>query len=118
MKIALKLLIILSFFYVLGFAGEGEQVVLKIEGDMCQKCADSLSTTLKNVEGVTAVKISLENKNAVIEHQKVTLAALQEAMTNAGYVVDKEKNSVKDYCNKEQCMGNQSCCQAGVESKK
>jgi copper chaperone CopZ len=117
-KVIVNLLLILGVFCTFGYAGEGEQITFKIEGDMCTKCADSLRTALKGVEGVTAVTISLEYKNAVVEYTSVTLAALQHAMIEAGYVVNKENNTVKDDCNEENCMGNNACCPAGVEKKK
>jgi copper chaperone CopZ len=110
-KIIIALLLTLSVLSIQGIAGDNEEATISIEGDMCKMCADSLSTVLKNVEGVTSVKVCLEEKQAVIEHKEVTLAKLQEAMTTAGYVVDKEKNSVKDKCNKENCAAQKSCCQ-------
>lgn len=62
--------------------------VLDIEGMMCQHCVAHVNKALSGVEGVEAVEVSLENKNAA-----VTLAAdvsdevLVKAVVDAGYEV-------------------------------
>lgn len=62
--------------------------VLDIEGMMCQHCVAHVNKALSAVEGVEAVEVSLENKNAA-----VTLAAdvsdevLVKAVVDAGYEV-------------------------------
>lgn len=62
--------------------------VLDIEGMMCQHCVAHVNKALSGVEGVKAVEVSLENKNAA-----VTLAAdvsdevLVKAVVDAGYEV-------------------------------
>lgn len=62
--------------------------VLDIEGMMCQHCVAHVNKALSGVEGVEAVEVSLENKNAA-----VTLAAdvsddvLTKAVVDAGYEV-------------------------------
>lgn len=62
--------------------------VLDIEGMMCQHCVAHVNKALSGIEGVEAVAVSLENKNAA-----VTLAAdvsdevLVKAVVDAGYEV-------------------------------
>lgn len=62
--------------------------VLDIEGMMCQHCVAHVNKALSGIEGVEAVEVSLENKNAA-----VTLAAdvsdevLVKAVVDAGYEV-------------------------------
>ena len=62
--------------------------VLDIEGMMCQHCVAYVNKALSGIEGVEAVEVSLENKNAA-----VTLAAdvrddaLVKAVVDAGYEV-------------------------------
>ena len=62
--------------------------VLDIEGMMCQHCVAHVNKALSGIEGVEAVEVSLENKNAA-----VTLAAdvaddvLTKAVVDAGYEV-------------------------------
>lgn len=62
--------------------------VLDIEGMMCQHCVAHVNKALSGIEGVEAVEVSLENKNAT-----VTLAAevsddvLTKAVVDAGYEV-------------------------------
>ena len=59
---------------------------LKIEGMMCPRCVAHVEKALSAVEGVSAVEVSLQDKQAV-----VTLAAevadqvLLDAVTEAGY---------------------------------
>ena len=63
--------------------------VLDIEGMMCQHCVAHVNKALSGIEGVEAVEVSLENKNAA-----VTLAAdvsdevLVKAVVDAGYEVN------------------------------
>lgn len=60
--------------------------VIAIEGMMCQMCVKHATKALAAVEGVDAVEVSLENKNAVVTMSKdVPAEALAAAVTEAGY---------------------------------
>jgi copper chaperone CopZ len=59
---------------------------LKIEGMMCPKCVAHVKNALEKVEGVTAVTVSLEKKNAVVSGS-ADAEALKNAVIEEGYEV-------------------------------
>lgn len=59
---------------------------IKIEGMMCQHCVKAATKALEGVAGVTAVTVSLEDKQAVVE-SSATDEALTAAIVDAGYEV-------------------------------
>ena len=59
---------------------------IKIEGMMCQHCVKAATKALEGVVGVTAVTVSLEDKQAVVEGT-ATDEALTAAIVDAGYEV-------------------------------
>lgn len=59
---------------------------IKIEGMMCQHCVKAATKALEGVSGVTAVTVSLEDKQAVVEGT-ATDEALTAAIVDAGYEV-------------------------------
>ena len=59
---------------------------IKIEGMMCQHCVKAATKALEGVAGVTAVTVSLEDKQAVVEGS-ATDEALTAAIVDAGYEV-------------------------------
>ena len=62
------------------------QKVIAIEGMMCQMCVKHATKALAAVDGVEAVEVSLEKKNAVLTLSKdVPAEALAAAVTEAGY---------------------------------
>ena len=67
--------------------GETEmKKTISIEGMMCMHCAKTVEKALAATEGVTAVQVSLEDKQAVVEGS-ATDEALTAAITEAGYEV-------------------------------
>lgn len=62
--------------------------VLDIEGMMCQNCVAHVNKALSGIEGVEAVEVSLENKNAAVTlAADVSDDALVKAVVDAGYEV-------------------------------
>ena len=62
--------------------------VLDIEGMMCQHCVAHVNKALSSIEGVEAVEVSLENKNAAVTlAADVSDDALVKAVVDAGYEV-------------------------------
>lgn len=59
---------------------------IKIEGMMCQHCVKAATKALEGVAGVTAVTVSPEDKQAVVEGT-ATDEALTAAIVDAGYEV-------------------------------
>jgi copper chaperone len=66
-----------------------DTVVLAIHGMTCGGCVRSVENVLRGVDGVHAVRVSLEQGNAVVEYDvgKANLAALKSAIEGAGYEV-------------------------------
>ena len=64
-----------------------EPLPLNIGGMTCGGCVKSVTRILENTEGVAKAKVSLENKNAVIEFDpaKTNPAALIEAVEDGGF---------------------------------
>ncbi|WP_330998033.1 heavy metal translocating P-type ATPase [Pectinatus haikarae] len=61
---------------------------IMIEGMSCGHCTGRVEKALQQVDGVDSVKVSLENKNAVVSAgENVTADVLKNAVTNAGYDV-------------------------------
>ena len=62
--------------------------VLDVEGMMCAKCQAHVQKALEGIEGVTAVSVSLEDKQAsVTMDNEVADEALCQAVAEAGYEV-------------------------------
>ena len=61
---------------------------LSVEGMMCQNCVKHVTKALTGVEGVSDVRVSLEEKKAFVEAApSVSDAALKAAVEDAGYTV-------------------------------
>ena len=61
---------------------------ISIEGMMCDNCKKHVEKALNSIEGVTSVKVSLENKNAIIEcNLDVSDETIKETVKEAGYEV-------------------------------
>lgn len=62
--------------------------VLDVEGMMCAKCQAHVQKALESVAGVTAVEVSLEEKQATVTMEsEIADEKLSEAVTEAGYEV-------------------------------
>ncbi|MDE6603601.1 MAG: heavy metal translocating P-type ATPase [Lachnospiraceae bacterium] len=62
--------------------------VLDVEGMMCGKCQAHVQKALEGIDGVTAVEVSLENKQATVTMDKeIADETLGSAVTEAGYEV-------------------------------
>jgi copper chaperone len=64
-----------------------ENVVLQVEGMSCGHCVNSVEDALKNLG--TAAKVDLASKSVSVDfdENKVTLAAIKEAIEDQGYDV-------------------------------
>lgn len=64
------------------------KTTLSIEGMMCGHCQATVEKTLKGVQGVSEVVVSLEDKNAVVTaDESVSADTLKNAVVDAGYEV-------------------------------
>ena len=67
---------------------EMKEFTIKIEGMACGHCTARVEKALKEIEGVTEVAVSLEEKNAVVKaNDNVTEEVLKKAVIDAGYEV-------------------------------
>lgn len=68
---------------------QGETMLtLQVEGMSCANCVRHVTHALESVDGVSNVKVSLEDKQATLDAQpQVTHEALQQAVADAGYSV-------------------------------
>ena len=61
---------------------------LTVEGMMCQNCVKHVTKALEGIEGATGVKVTLEDKKAVVcVPETVTDEMLKAAVVDAGYEV-------------------------------
>lgn len=62
-------------------------VTIRIEGMHCQNCAASVEKKLKATEGVQAVRVSFEKKEAWVkfDDQRTSVAKLREVINSTGF---------------------------------
>ncbi len=71
-----------------GNNNNGAKKVISIEGMMCQHCVNHVTKALEAVDGVSNVKVNLEQKNAVLTaNDTVSNDVLTKAIVDAGYEV-------------------------------
>ncbi len=61
--------------------------VMLVEGMSCQHCVKAVTDALTALEGVSNVKVDLENKKVEVEGENLVEASLKEAVEDAGYDV-------------------------------
>ena len=62
------------------------KTVLTVEGMSCGHCVKYIKETLEALDGVASVTVSLENKEAVIEHDNtVSFEDLKRVVKETGY---------------------------------
>ena len=67
---------------------KNNQIVIRIDGMMCQHCAARVKSVLSSLDGVSDVAIDLEAKTATVTASEAfDLAAAHAAITGAGYTV-------------------------------
>jgi copper chaperone CopZ len=68
-------------------AGNTKEMTLPVEGMSCNSCVASVKSTLKPMEGVEKVAVSLVDRNATITYnpEKITPAQIQKAINELGY---------------------------------
>ncbi|HFD38655.1 MAG TPA: copper-translocating P-type ATPase [Anaerolineae bacterium] len=73
----------------IGYDVPTAQVDLPITGMTCANCANTIERTLKRLDGVVAVTVNFASERASVEYLPgvVSLAAIQQAIRDAGYDV-------------------------------
>lgn len=66
--------------------------IIRIEGMSCQHCVASIENAVGTLEGVEAVTVSLDNKNAAVsfDENQVEISKIYEAIEEIGFDVVKE----------------------------
>jgi copper ion binding protein len=69
--------------------GAGEPLVLHVEGMTCQHCVMAVKKAVSAIPGVKAVEVDLEKKTVTVscDDREVSVDAINEAVTKAGYTV-------------------------------
>lgn len=62
-----------------------QTIELDITGMTCDHCVRSVTNALKDVPGVSAVTVSLERKEAIVEGEGLDVAALVAAVAEEEY---------------------------------
>lgn len=65
---------------------EENKMTLKIKGMMCEHCKAHVEEALKRVDGITSVRVDLQNGTAEVEGSAAK-ESMEEAVKNAGYEV-------------------------------
>ncbi|XP_078602292.1 copper-transporting ATPase 1-like isoform X1 [Branchiostoma floridae x Branchiostoma japonicum] len=67
--------------------GEQKKVKIKVEGMTCNSCVESIEKVMSSVEGVKTIKVSLEDKEAVIDFdpQQTDPTLLRDGIDNMGF---------------------------------
>ena len=61
---------------------------IKIEGMSCQHCVKAVTQALNSLPGVSGVRVSLEDREAVFEStEEVDMELVRKAVEDAGYRV-------------------------------
>lgn len=97
MKKIINVLIVLNGITVYGTAW-AETACFEVQGMTCATCPVTVKTAIKKLKGVTEVKTSLEEKNAIIDFdiQKTNSAEIKRAIENSGYkAVPQECKKIK-----------------------
>ncbi len=67
---------------------------IKIQGMTCEHCAKAVIQALSEVEGITNVRVSLENNEALFESSdQVDMEKVHKAIDEAGYKVIGTQNA-------------------------
>ncbi len=66
--------------------------IIRIEGMSCQHCVASIENAVGTLEGVEAVTVSLDNKNAAVsfDENQVETSKIYETIEEIGFDVVKE----------------------------
>ncbi len=61
---------------------------IKIQGMSCQHCVNAVTKALSDLDGISSVKVSLENNDAVFDSSSpVDMEKVKKAVEDAGYKV-------------------------------
>lgn len=64
-----------------------QEIVLNIEGMKCEGCSNRLTNILENIDGVTSVNVSLEDKKVELEidENEISIEEIKDEINEAGF---------------------------------
>lgn len=72
------------------FGKDKVKKIVYIDGMHCMHCSKAVESALKSIDGVSSVKVDLENKNAVVSAKTdIDDALIKNAVSDAGFTVQK-----------------------------
>lgn len=88
-------LLIMAVILTFGMAtvsAANRTVTIRIEGMHCKNCAASVEKKLKATDGVQAVRVSFEKKEAWVkfDDQKISVAQIREVINSTGFKAAEE----------------------------
>ena len=100
-----KLFLIMSLLVIVGCKGEVKKTDITISTAQCGMCENSISNTLKSVDGVKKVKVDLATKVATVifDPTVVQVENLESAISNAGYQANETSANAEVYKNLPGC---------------
>jgi copper ion binding protein len=64
------------------------KTILNVNGMTCEHCVKHVKEALEGITGVSAAKVNLKKKNALVKHEDtVSLDAMKAAVVEAGYEI-------------------------------
>ncbi|MCG3120957.1 MAG: hypothetical protein ALAOOOJD_03878 [bacterium] len=86
-------------------AGNVTQTTIKVPTIQCGSCVSHVEEALKGVDGVSTIKVNLETKIAEVNFDpvKTNLAAMEKAISMAGYDANDTKSDPAAYAELDAC---------------
>lgn len=74
--------------------------MIKVDGMTCNNCVETVTNTLKSINGVDNVNVSLEKAQASVsfDEEVTSLAILKKAIENAGFEIPKPVHGEDGNC--------------------
>jgi copper ion binding protein len=111
--VAIVTLVIMGVLFLSG-TPKVESAVIPVVGMSCDGCVAKISNTLRDLDGVKEVNVSLNEKVARVKYDAavVNVPAIEKAITNLGYAID--ANGATDAKNQDshKCEDVDSCCKS------
>lgn len=82
-----------------------EKTVISLPTIVCGSCVNRIEKTLKNIDGVIEYNVELDGKSATVTYDvdKTNVAAIEKAITAAGYDANDKKADEKAYDRLPKC---------------
>lgn len=61
------------------------EIIFNIEGMTCDHCVNAVTNAIKETPGVTAAKVSLDEKSATVSGDAIDVEAIVAAVAEEGY---------------------------------